>query len=185
MGARSCLCLATKREGEVVRGVVGGWIHLGDLDSHGGQGGGVLQNDGGVVVYGIHHLISRPARQLRLAVIHLPQAQSDFRFPPFLPRGKMRPGDKLQIKAATILPLVGLAKSKTRSDVGAVLSIFTAPRQPGGHSKHPLNRQWLHFASKSQCLWDSQSGFHTFTGVSKLSKSKRCSRDQMEAFRQK
>ena len=30
----------------------------------------------------------------------------------FLPRGKVRPADKLQLKAATILPLVGLARSK-------------------------------------------------------------------------
>ncbi len=29
----------------------------------------------------------------------------------FLPRGKVRPADKLQLKAATILPLVGLARS--------------------------------------------------------------------------
>ena len=115
--------------------------HLGDLDSHGGQGGGVLQNDGGVVVYGIHHLISRPARQLRLAVIHLPQAHSDFLSTRFLPRGKVRPADKLQIKATTILPLIGLARSKTHSDVGAVLSSYTAPCQPGGHSKHPPIKQ--------------------------------------------
>ncbi len=30
----------------------------------------------------------------------------------FLPRGKVRPADKLQLKAAIILPLVGLARSK-------------------------------------------------------------------------
>ncbi len=30
----------------------------------------------------------------------------------FLPRGKVRPADRLQLKAATILPLVGLARSK-------------------------------------------------------------------------
>ena len=30
----------------------------------------------------------------------------------FLPRGKVRPADKLQSKAATILPFVGLARSK-------------------------------------------------------------------------
>ncbi len=30
----------------------------------------------------------------------------------FLPRGKVRPADKLQLKAATILPLDGLARSK-------------------------------------------------------------------------
>ncbi len=30
----------------------------------------------------------------------------------FLPKGKVRPADKLQLKAATILPLVGLARSK-------------------------------------------------------------------------
>ncbi len=30
----------------------------------------------------------------------------------FLPRGKVRPADKLQPKAATILPLVGVARSK-------------------------------------------------------------------------
>ena len=30
----------------------------------------------------------------------------------FLPRGKVRPADKLQVKAATILPLDGLARSK-------------------------------------------------------------------------
>ncbi len=29
-----------------------------------------------------------------------------------MPRGKVRLGDKLQFKAATILPLVGLARSK-------------------------------------------------------------------------
>ena len=30
----------------------------------------------------------------------------------FVPRGKVRPADKLELKAATILPLVGLARSK-------------------------------------------------------------------------
>ncbi len=30
----------------------------------------------------------------------------------FLPKGKVRPADKLQMKAATILPLAGLARSK-------------------------------------------------------------------------
>ena len=30
----------------------------------------------------------------------------------FLPRGKVRPADKLQLKAAILLPLVGLARSK-------------------------------------------------------------------------
>ena len=30
----------------------------------------------------------------------------------FLPKGKLRPADKLQLKAATILPLVGLARTK-------------------------------------------------------------------------
>ena len=31
---------------------------------------------------------------------------------PFLPRGKVRPADKLQFKASIFLPLVGLARSK-------------------------------------------------------------------------
>ncbi len=33
-------------------------------------------------------------------------------YTPFLSRGKVRPADKLQLKAAIILPLVGLARSK-------------------------------------------------------------------------
>ncbi len=50
----------------------------------------------------------------------------------FLPRGKVRPADSLQVKAATILPLLDSSDpSKTQSTVGTVLSICTAPRQPG------------------------------------------------------
>ena len=40
--------------------------------------------------------------------------------------------DELQVKAAKILPFVGLARpSKTQSTVGTVLSIHTAPHQLG------------------------------------------------------
>ena len=47
-------------------------------------------------------------------------------------RGKVRPADKLQVKAAKFLPLVGLVRFKqTQSTMGSVLSIYTAPRQPG------------------------------------------------------
>ena len=49
----------------------------------------------------------------------------------FLPRGKVRPADKLQLKAATILPLLDLPDpSKTQLPVGTVLSICTAPQIP-------------------------------------------------------
>ena len=51
----------------------------------------------------------------------------------------VRPADKLQSKAASILPLVGFARSsETQSTVGAVLSIYTAPRLPGPRSYKPL-----------------------------------------------
>ena len=45
----------------------------------------------------------------------------------------MRPADKLHLKAATILSLVGLARSKQdpNATMGKVFGIYTAPRQPG------------------------------------------------------
>ncbi len=45
----------------------------------------------------------------------------------FPARGKTRPADKLQVKTARILPLVGLARSKQDPTVGMVLNIHTAP----------------------------------------------------------
>jgi hypothetical protein len=44
-------------------------------------------------------------------------------------RGKVRPADKLQVEAAKILRLVGLARYE--QDLILVLSTHTAPRQPG------------------------------------------------------
>ena len=41
--------------------------------------------------------------------------------------------NKLQVKAANILPLDGPDPSKTQSTGGTVLSIYTAPRQPGSY----------------------------------------------------
>ncbi len=50
----------------------------------------------------------------------------------FLPRGKVGPAGKLKIKAATILPLVGLARSK-QDPINRVhgAPYLTAPRPPG------------------------------------------------------
>ncbi len=46
----------------------------------------------------------------------------------FLPRGKVRPADKLQLKAATNLPLVGLARSK-QDPVGPIAT-YRAYKSP-------------------------------------------------------
>ena len=49
----------------------------------------------------------------------------------FLPKGKVRPADKLQLRAAKILPLVGLARSKQNANnCGHSAQYYTAPRQP-------------------------------------------------------
>ena len=52
----------------------------------------------------------------------------------FLPRGTVRPADKLQCSQRLPQPYSMLKSpypSKTQSMVGTVLSFYTAPRQPG------------------------------------------------------
>ena len=49
-----------------------------------------------------------------------------------LPRGKVHPADKVHLKAAKYYPSMDSPEpSKTQSTVGTVLSIYTAPCQPG------------------------------------------------------
>ncbi len=59
----------------------------------------------------------------------------------FLPKGKVRPADKLQIEAAQILPLDGLARSK-QDPINRGHSAHYLHRPPaiGGHS---VNRTGL------------------------------------------
>ncbi len=71
----------------------------------------------------------------------------------FLPRGKVRPADELQLKAATILPLVGLARSKQDPVTRGHGAQYLYRPPPAGAKPNHCKPQYHPFASGCLHAW--------------------------------